>query len=58
MKDGYYIAVRNNGTDRPIKIRRSSRSQIDEAIEQYNKVKEVEYLGRVVDGKFVPEEAK
>jgi hypothetical protein len=53
LKDGYYIEVRNNGGERGIKIRRESKEQIDSAMEEYKRTKEVAYLGLVKNGKFI-----
>ena len=50
LKDGYYIEVRNNGGERGIKIRRESKDQIDSAMEEYKRTKEVSYLGLVKMG--------
>ena len=53
LKDGYYIEVRNNGGERGIKIRRETKDQIDSAMEEYKRTKEVAYLGLVKNGKFI-----
>ena len=53
LKDGYYMEVRNNGGERGIKIRRESKEQIDSAMEEYKRTKEVAYLGLVKNGKFI-----
>ena len=53
LKEGYYIELRSKSSNTPIKIRRETRSEIDFAIQQYEKSKIVTYLGQVKAGKWV-----
>ena len=53
LKEGFYIEVRNKGAQSAIKIRRDTRKEIDFAIAQYEKSKEVNYLGEVRNGRWV-----
>ena len=53
LKDGFYIEVRNKGARSGIKIRRDTRDQMEVAIEEYQKSKDVVILGEFVNGKKV-----
>lgn len=53
LRDGFYIELKNPGDRSGVKIRRDSKEEIDEALKQYAKTKDVEYLGQVLNGKFV-----
>ena len=39
LKDGYYLEVRNKGTNSGIKLRRDTRKEMMQAVEEYKKVK-------------------
>ncbi len=53
LKDGYYIEVRNKGSKTGIKIRRDTREQLEIAIKEYDRVKDVIVLGEMKKGKWV-----
>ena len=55
LKDGYYLELRNKGASSGIRIQRDSKEQVDFAIKDYQKTKEVIYLGQVKSGKFINE---
>ena len=52
FRDGFYIEVRNRGTDpgSGIKLRKESREEMLAAIEEYRKTKLVIVLGEYKDG--------
>ncbi|MDC0303679.1 hypothetical protein OAL15_01580 [Flavobacteriales bacterium] len=53
LKDGYYIEVRNTGSNSGIKIRRDTEEEMNIAVMDYEKSKDVIILGESVNGKFV-----
>ena len=53
LKDGYYIEVRNTGSNSGIKIRRDTEEEMKIAVMDYEKSKDVIILGESVNGKFV-----
>jgi len=53
LKDGYYIEVRNTGATSGIKIRRDTEEEMDIAVKDYEKSKDVVILGESVNGKFI-----
>ncbi|MGB0403661.1 MAG: hypothetical protein ACPGEG_06140 [Salibacteraceae bacterium] len=53
LKDGYYIEVRNKGVKSGIKIRRDNEKQMNDAVEEYSRTKEITILGQSIKGKFV-----
>lgn len=58
LKDGYYIEVRNNGSSSGVKIHRATKKELDIAIEQYTKTKDVIYIGEVKNGKMLEAKTK
>ncbi|HHL51994.1 MAG TPA: hypothetical protein ENJ39_01345 [Flammeovirgaceae bacterium] len=58
LKDGFYIEVRNKNAASGVKVRRSTREQMELAIQEYGKSKEVIVLGEMRDGKWVDEKKK
>ena len=55
LKDGYYLELRNKGASSGIRIQRDTKEQVDFAIKDYQKTKEVIYLGREKNGNFISE---
>ena len=55
LKDGYYIEVRNMGSKSGIKIRRDNEKELQHAIEEYERTKEVIILGELINGKWQKE---
>ena len=55
LKDGYYLELRNKGASSGIRIQRDTKEQVDFAIKDYQKTKEVIFLGHVKNGKFITE---
>ena len=54
LKDGFYIEISHSGDHgRGIKIHRATKKEIDLAINQYKKVRHVNYLGEMKNGEFV-----
>ena len=52
LKDGFYIEVRNKGSQTGIKIRRDSKEQVMQSGRDYAKTKNVIYLGELISGKW------
>lgn len=53
LKDGYYLEVRNHGSNSGIKIRRDTEEEMMVAVKDYEKSKQVVILGESINGKFV-----
>lgn len=53
LKDGYYIEVRNKGAQSGIKIHRDSFEAAQMALSSYSKMHDVQYVGKVENGKVV-----
>lgn len=53
LKNGFYIEVRQKGSNRGIKIRRESYTQIQLAIKRYESMYSVKYIGEIKNGKAV-----
>mgnify|MGYP000455463824 FL=1 len=53
LKDGFYIEIRNRGSRTGIKIRRDNQKQMEFAIKEYEKAKDVIVLGEYKNGKSV-----
>ncbi len=53
LRDGFYIEVRNKGSKTGIKIVRNSKEEMQKAIKDYSKTKEVIVLGESKNGKWV-----
>ncbi len=51
LRDGFYIEIRNRGSKTGIKIRRDNRRQMEFAIKEYEKTKDVIVLGEYKNGK-------
>ena len=58
LRDGYYIEVRNRGANSGIKLVRDTEEQMQHAIEEYSRTKDVVILGQSVNGKWVSEKKK
>ena len=58
LKDGYYIELRNKGASSGIRIQRDTKEQMEHAMIDYKKTKEVILLGQVINGKYVNEKKK
>lgn len=56
LKDGFYIEVRNKGSRSGIKLRRESLEEMQEAIEDYSKSKDIIIHGESLNGKWVEKE--
>lgn len=57
FRDGFYIEVRNKGSQTGIKIIRKSEEEMNLAIREYEKNKEVIILGESKNGKWIKHEA-
>jgi hypothetical protein len=53
LRDGFYIEVRNRGSKTGIKIRRDNKKQMEFAIKEYERLKDVIVLGEYKDGKLL-----
>lgn len=54
LKDGFYIEVRNEGSKaNGIKIRRDTKEEMQMAIEDYSRIKDVNVLGELKNDKWV-----
>lgn len=58
LRDGYYIEVRNRGANSGIKLVRDTEEQMNHAIEEYSRSKDVVVLGQSVNGKFLKDAKK
>lgn len=60
FKDGFYIEVRNRGTDpgHGVKLRKNTREEMLQAAEEYRKTKLVIILGEFRDGEQLSKKAK
>ena len=45
LRDGFYIEVRNRGSKTGIKIRRDNKKQMEFAIKEYERTKDIIVLG-------------
>ena len=52
LRDGFYIEVRNKNSNSGVKIRRDTKEQLREAIEEYKESKDVIVLGESRNGKM------
>ncbi len=53
LRDGFYIEVRNRGANSGIKLVRDTEEQMQHAIAEYSRSKDVVILGQSINGKFV-----
>ncbi len=53
LRDGFYIEVRNKKSSSGVKIRRDTKKQLKEAIEEYKESKDIVVLGESRNGKMV-----
>ena len=53
LKNGFYIEVRNKNKSTGVKIRRDTKEQLIEAIEEYKETKNVVVLGESRNGKMI-----
>lgn len=53
LKDGFYVEICNKGSKSGIKIRRDTKEEMQLAIEEYKRTKDVIVLGECKNGKFV-----
>jgi len=60
LKDGFYIEVRNKRSTSGVKVRRDTREQMEMAIKEYERSKDVIIIGEIKDGVPIddPEAAK
>ncbi len=58
LKDGYYIELRNKGASSGIRIQRDTKEQMEHAMIDYEKTKDVFFIGQVINGKFINEKKK
>jgi len=53
LKDGFYIEVRNKRSNSGVKVRRDTREQMEMAIKEYERTKNIIILGESINGKFI-----
>ena len=53
LKNGFYIEVRNKGAHSGVKIRRDTFEAAQLALDNYNKMHDVHYIGEIENGKVV-----
>jgi len=53
LKDGFYIEVRNKRAASGVKVRRDTRAQMEHAIKEYERTKNIIVLGESVNGKWI-----
>ncbi|RLD24622.1 MAG: hypothetical protein DRI71_01985 [Bacteroidetes bacterium] len=53
LKDGFYIEVRNKRSNSGVKVRRETREQMEHAIKEYERTKDIIVLGESVNGKWI-----
>lgn len=60
LKDGFYIEVRNKRSNTGVKVRRDTRAQMEMAIKEYERTKDVIVIGEIKNGIPIddPEAAK
>ena len=51
LKDGFYIEVRNKRAASGVKVRRDTRAQMELAIKEYERTKEIIVIGEIKNGK-------
>ena len=51
LKDGFYIEVRNKRASSGVKVRRDTLAQMELAIKEYERTKEIIVIGEIVNGK-------
>ena len=60
LRDGFYIEVRNKRSTSGVKVRRDTKEQMEMAIKEYERSKDVIVIGEIKDGVPIddPEAAK
>ena len=53
LKDGWYIEVRNKGSRSGVKLRRDNEEEMNQAIKDFAKSKDVIVLGETKSGKWM-----
>ena len=51
LKDGFYIEVRNKRAASGVKVRRDTEEQMELAIKEYERTKEIIVIGEIKNGK-------
>ena len=51
LKDGFYIEVRNKRAASGVKVRRDTKEQMELAIKEYERTKEIIVIGEIKNGK-------
>jgi len=52
LKDGYYLELRNKGSQSGIKIRRDTQDEMVQTIKDYERSKDIVILGEYKSGKW------
>ena len=58
LKDGFYIEVRNKRAASGVKVRRDTREQMELAIKEYERTKEIIVIGEIKNGKPLDKKKK
>ncbi|NQY11181.1 MAG: hypothetical protein HRT71_16920 [Flavobacteriales bacterium] len=53
LKDGWYIEVRNKGSRSGVKLRRDNEEEMNQAIKDFQRSKDVIVLGETKNGKWM-----
>jgi hypothetical protein len=51
LRDGFYIEVRNKRSSSGVKVRRDTREQMEQAIKEYERTKDIIVIGEIKNGK-------
>ena len=58
LKDGFYIEVRNKRAASGVKVRRDTKEQMELAIKEYERTKEIIVIGEIKNGKPLDKKKK
>jgi hypothetical protein len=50
LKDGFYIEVRNKRSNSGVKVRRDTEAQMEMAIKEYERTKDIIVIGEIKNG--------
>jgi len=52
LREGFYVELKNKGSNSPVKMRRNNMAEVEMLIKQYEKIKETTFLGELKDGRW------
>jgi hypothetical protein len=50
LREGFYLEMKNKGSSSTVKVRRENMPDIEQLIKQYDKIKDMTYLGELKGG--------